>query len=207
MIPSLVLKAARATGRPRFFDMSGKPLLGGHPQGQAFVLSAPVTSERLVVTAAHLAVEANAIEVATADLQRVLVRGSGRRVAPAEIALVNDFVAFVAQGSGPSLSLAPREPEAAEAVFVLAAPGTEDSEPIVLSGTVAEVSEEGTFLVSPDPALDPDEIESCVGAPIVDAAGKVVGLCVSAPERDGRRLLASPRLEVLRTVLSSAPSA
>ena len=198
MIPSLVLRALRATGRPRFFDDAGKPLLGGEPRGQGFLLSDPLTSERLVLTVAHLAVEASEVELAGRDVKQAVVRGS-LRVAPGHIEPVNDFLAFAALGGGPALSLATREPGSADPLFVLSA--------TVHPASLSTLSEEGLFVVELDDALEPEEIDACAGAPIVDAAGNVVGLCVEASAASGRPRLTSPRLSVLRVVLTSPGSA
>jgi hypothetical protein len=199
MIPSLVLRALRATGRPRFFDEAGRPLLGGEPRGHAFLLTDPVTSERLVLTVAHHAVEASEVELAGRDVKQGVVRGS-LRVAPGHIEPVNDVVAFAALGGGPALSLAAREPAAADPLFVLSAAAH--------PGNLAGVSDDGLFTVELEETLDRDAVAACVGAPIVDAAGNVVGLCVDAgASPNGRPWLTSPRLFVLRVVLARPESA
>ena len=199
MIPSLVLRALRATGRPRFFDEAGRPLLGGEAHGQGFLLTDPKTSELLVLTVAHLATSASEVELAGRDVKQGVVRGS-LRVAPGHIDPVNDIVAFAALGDGPALSLATREPAVSDPLFVLSA--------TVHPGSVAHVSDEGLFVVELEEGLDADVIEGCVGAPIVNAAGNVVGLCVGTRmSPTGRPWLTSPRLLVLRVVLAGPQSA
>jgi hypothetical protein len=74
----------------------------------------------------------------------------------------------------------------------------------VHSAVIVKVFPQGSLIVDLDGGLTREEAQACSGSPIVDEAGRVIGLVTSSPSHDGRQLMAGPTVSALHAVLGRA---